>query len=90
MMKESDTKINLGQVLNKRRWWPFKVVMYKGEGEFAERAEAPAYIDVNEIEAFYEVFDELRSEKSTIIELETGNTFRVLSTLEEVYAIING
>ena len=91
VMREKDTRVDVRQVLHKRRWHPFKIVAYKeGEGDYPERYESQAYIDVNEVEAFYEVFDELRSEKSVIMELETGSTFRVLNTLEEVYAIING
>lgn len=84
-------KVDLGKVLNTRRFWPFKIIMYKNsEDGISDRVESVGYIDLNQIESFYEIFDELRSEKSVILELETGSTFRVLNTLEEVYAIING
>ncbi len=91
VLNEKDTKVDLSKVISKRRWWPFKIVLYKAsDDEHIDRQETSAYIDVSQIESFYEVFDELRSEKSVIIELETGSTFRVLNTLEEVYAIVNG
>lgn len=50
-----------------------------GEGEFAEEGTSRAYIDVNQVQSFWETTDDC-----VVIEMENGDGFKVRDSLEEV------
>ena len=66
-----------------RRFVEFQIATKLEEGEYSPEGTSRGFVDVNTIESFYEVEDGI------ILEMESGNGFKVRDNLDFVSSVIN-